>query len=296
MIYWLGVVELIQKKDSFRKEDGGMERLKMPVSQGEGDHQKVLIVARHGEDDPTLTVELDQPLLPSSVSDVEKLGAEIVECFRRAASFHKIEIFSSRKKRAKQSSLILNRVFEAAGIPSDVIEEDGLCEFHQGRFWVPDNHCAGDPCPALVESWRAFLERLSVGDIFYRFGDPCADRSCSYPSLRGLFSAYGDSQLSFSLRLYGFLAKALRDPDGKFRILMTHQVVTSRIQRIIDSVCSRDSSRTASPGDFVRFHERQGSRIDLGHAQAAALDLSRNDLVTKVILGELEYLRSHHWS
>lgn len=252
-----------------------------------------LVVVRHGQDHNLLTTDLDQPLINETILDINDLSREIATFFRTVGQFQEVELFYSPKLRVKQTANILSAVLAENGIRVNHNIISKIRELHQGSFIIKEEIISGDIYLPLLAAWKSFQEELSLGNLLYRFGDPLlVDGIYKYPQLLGWFTEYGENQLEFSLRLYNFIESLFSTPSNTLRIIVSHQAIMSRIQRLISAVNNLDKSEVLKDGDFVTKIERTGDRLVVDYSQGVVISKVDTEFILSIVRQELNYLRN----
>lgn len=250
------------------------------------------VVLRHGKDCSRLMQSLDQPLVVETIIDIVQLALETADLYRQASKFNGIKIYSSPRIRALQTADVLQTVFANNSIASTVVKVEGLREMGQGHFIIK-GHIEGTDYVPLVDAWKAFQERLSKGDILYRFGDPLrqTDSVFKYPAFADLFNTFGENQLEFSLRLYPFLKHFLSEKTQELQIIVAHQAIASRIQKIVSVLRETPAADSFEAGDLSHRLERLGKRISIELACGLVILKPYPDLSMEILEREILYLR-----
>ena len=252
-----------------------------------------LVVIRHGQDGSLLTTALDEPLISETIEDVNILSRETADWFKSWSLFSGVELFYSPKLRVAATADLIAASLTQNGIAVNHNIVSEVKELYQGSFVIKKEFITDGIYFPLLKSWEAFQEELRLGNLFYRFGDPLlqADGTFKYPQLIGWFNRYGENQREFSLRLYYFLESLFSKPTNRLRIIVSHQAILSRIQRLI-SVCNKlVDYQTIKAGEFVTNLERTGDRLTIDYAQGVVISGINTKLVLNVVKRELDYLR-----
>lgn len=252
--------------------------------------QDLLILCRHGVDDNTLTVELNQPLIEETKEDIVVLGDEISE-FGLDIGIPSFGIDSSNRLRAIQTADILADQIRKAEIEVVLSESDRIREIKQGDFIIKD-HVDGEDYQPLLDAWSVWQQKLDDCELLYRFGDPLIDSmgGARYPELVGWFNEFGENQQEFSIRLYLYLLDLISGPVERFPVVVCHQATCSRIQRILSAISRIESAGVFDPGQFVKYLEKEGSRYTINPACGVVLSRPSRELSVAVLQKEIDYL------
>ncbi|MDD5289966.1 MAG: phosphoglycerate mutase family protein [Patescibacteria group bacterium] len=253
------------------------------------------VVIRHGEDDNHLTPSLDQPLSANSIEEVEQLAIEVSKfCSCPDDRNSGVTIFHSPKIRTRQTASIVASFCKLAKIDVNIVMDNDLREMDQGRFIIR-NHVDGNDYPPLMQAWSAFQKKMVQSDLLYRFGDPLINRKgeAEFPELLDWFLSFGENQKEFSLRLYRFLSTILLPLKGRIPIIVAHQALASRIQKIFHVLNNADIEHKMEPGYLVCELERTGSRVSLNHACGAVVPKPINMAhVISILSREIDFLEN----
>lgn len=254
--------------------------------------EEVLVLVRHGVDDPALTQDLDQPLVEETKPDIKTLSEELAKLCARAGT-DRVVLRHSIRLRAIQTASIIADELRTANIQTETIEAPGVREIYQGNFLIRD-HVPGTQYEPLVNAWDAWQQKLDAHELLYRFGDPLLNDSgaMEFPKLKGWFEKFGEHQGDFSLRLYRALREVFADSRGGLQVIVGHQASCSRIQRIISAALQLGGVDYFRSGHFVKFLERKGSRSTIDPACAIALMKPDSSIIVPVLEKEIAYLET----
>ncbi len=261
---------------------------------------ELAILVRHGIDVPTLSVELNQPLIEETKPNIRLLATEIIDKYKKA-DVEEFHIQSSNRLRAIQTSNILVEEFAAANIPTLISETVGLRELYQGTFVIAENLIRGTEYLPFLDAWKVWQQKLDLqkqkldtGAILYRFGDPAIDINgdMAHPELSGWFKEFGENQGEFSLRLYLFLLKTFKSTSNSLEIIVAHQSSCSRIQRIFSAASRLTGPNEFKAGDFVKSLEKRGSHVKIEPASGVIVKKPNRAVITSILEKEIEFLRS----
>lgn len=262
-------------------------------NRGAAENDKMFIAARHGEDEARLTTELNQPLKQEAIQEVQRLGQEVAEYYLRHQEKYPdgIRLISSPRIRARQTSEIIASKLDEYGVRRQIDQAPEIEEINQGDFIV-SNHQDGEIYAPLEDAWAAFILELKNGNIHYNFGDPLEqeDGSYKYKELIEFFNIFGEDEARFSVRLYSFLLKVFREERQSLNILITHQVIVSRIQKILDAASKIADPEAFTVGTFVSDMEHKGERINIGHAEGVVVKDYNYEAIGRVLERELGFL------
>jgi broad specificity phosphatase PhoE len=252
----------------------------------------VLVLIRHGIDDPVLTQQLNQPLIEQTKPDIRTLSKQVIELCRRIGT-NSIILRHSNRLRAIETADIIAKELLTTNLSTKIIETEGVREIHQGDFIIR-GHITGTEYKPLVNAWKAWQKKLDECELLYHFGDPHPDKFgiIEFPELVGWFNTFGENQADFSLRLYRTLREVFAESrnDDCLQVIVGHQASCSRMQRIISASSQLSSAGDFEPGHFVRFHEKKGSRVTIDPACGVALRKPDRDLMVSVLEREIKYL------
>lgn len=252
----------------------------------------VLVLIRHGIDDPVLSQDLNQPLIEETKPDIKTLGKQLISLCGRIGADRIVLRHSNRLRAIQTASIIVEELF-AIDMPTEIMETAGVREIYQGDFIIKD-HVTGTEYKPLVDAWNAWQKKLDACELLYRFGDPLPDSSgnAEFPELTGWFKAFGEHQGDFSLRLYRMLKEIFEESCDGLQVIVGHQASCSRMQRIISAASWLNSAEDFKSGDFVKFLEKKGSRITIDPACGFALRKPDQNLIVSVLEKEIKYLES----
>jgi broad specificity phosphatase PhoE len=254
---------------------------------------KLMVLIRHGVDDPTLTHDLNQPLIEETKPDIRILGDGLIHfCVRR--SVNRVFLYHSNRLRAIQTANIVAEQLAAVNMNIDVFETVGVREIYQGHFRITEDHVHGTEYKPLLDAWIAWQQKLDACELLYRFGDPVTDPKgkSQYPDLVGWFEKLGEHQADFSLRLYRLLEELFDDSGQGLRVIVGHQASCSRIQRILSAVENLENVDQFKPGEFVTVLEKQGERTTIEPACGVVIKKPDRKLALDVFRKEICFLKS----
>lgn len=253
------------------------------------------IVGRHGKDLPYLSQDLDQNLTEETIADVIEMADAIADYYISHKEYFPegVKIFYSAKIRAKQTAFIVKAESVKRGINVELSPSAALQEIYQGEFKI-DKQVNNEVYPPLEEAWSAFAEGVRDEKLFYRFGEPQKDEigKEKYPKLAEYFTKSGENQIEFSIRIYEFLRDFLRLPDNKMYVIVTHQAIASRIQRIINAL-EKISEDQLVPGKMflIGLLEQSQERTGLGFAESVVVNPSNRGKMASLLEREVSYLK-----
>ena len=253
---------------------------------------QVLVLIRHGVDVSVLSKDLNQPLTEETKPDIRTLAKQVIK-FCEKTRTKTTRIWHSNRLRAIQTASIVAEEFFSANIPTEISETTGVREIYQGDF-VIKNHTHGNDYKLLVDAWQAWQEKLDASELLYRFGNPNireGDRA-EYPELEGWFEKFGEHQADFSLRIYSFLRELFECNGDDLQIVIGHQASCSRIQRIVNAARTIASAHDFQHGEFVKFLEKKGLRINIEPAGGVVIKKPERILIISILKKEIGYLKS----
>lgn len=252
---------------------------------------QLLVLIRHGVDVPTLSQDLNQPLIEETKPDIRTLSKQLIRfCGRIGAS--KTIIHHSNRLRAIQTTDIVAEELFAANLSTVIHETSGVREIYQGNFRITEDHVHGTDYKPLQDAWIAWQQKLDACELLYRFGDPITDDlgKSQYPDLVGWFEQFGEHQADFSLRLYRLLRDVFEHEETELQIIVGHQASCSRIQRILSAASRLRSAGQFDPGEFVRVLEKSGDRRTIDPACGVVVEKPTRALIMEVLEKEIAFL------
>jgi len=254
---------------------------------------KSVLAIRHGEDESILDGSYNRPLIPETIPVIQTLGNDIADMLYQSAEVPGVRIYHSSKLRTSQTAAILEQCLTERSIQAERVHSELINELCQGELNLDRPYIGDEQYEPLHKAWKAFQEAIRTGDLYYRFGDPVRNGSgCKYPELVTHFRGFGENQIEFSKRIYEFLLRLVDCAGDHLPLIITHQAVVSRFQRITD-VCSKiDCSDSLAPGQLVRELEKTGQRLPVEHAEGVMIKLTNASVLREVLLRELDYLNS----
>ena len=255
--------------------------------------EQLLVLIRHGVDVPTLSQDLNQPLIENTKPDIRTLSKQLIRfCGRVGVS--KIIIYHSNRLRAIQTTDIIAEELFTANLSTEIQETVGIREIYQGNFRIKEDHINGTEYKPLLDAWIAWQHKLDSHELLYRFGDPVTDSSgkSGYPDLVGWFEEFGEHQADFSLRLYKLLKDVFEQTRTGIRVIVGHQASCSRIQRILSAASRLQSADQFEPGAFVRVLEKSGDRTTIEPACGVVVKKPHPALMVEILQKEIAFLES----
>jgi len=195
---------------------------------------KEFFLVRHGKDNEVLSTELNQPLVPELLFQIDNLALNVKKLFSTKVV---LSIIYGPSKRTAQTAQHLSGALLKSGYVVNLDEDTDIREFCQGRFRVEHSFLANGKYAPLEKAWEIFNTKIAEGEIHYKFGDPIVrvDGKPVFPFLQDFFSEYGETQSDFLFRIRSFISKigVGKRVSNHLRLVITHQAVASRIQREI---------------------------------------------------------------
>lgn len=254
------------------------------------------LLLRHGEDKTTLSTELNQPLDGEKIHAIHDFASEAKKFYQIEAKKHNwsgVVIIHGPKIRTTETAEICAAVISNNGIPVSIQEEPLLGEMQQGKFIVNPNIINPDlSYPPLQIAWKVFRNEMSEGNLDYRFGDPSrATNEEERKMLEKYFQAFGECQREITWRVYKFLNGLKSTDSSKMHLVVTHQVVISKIQRTASAMANQYyHNNTQEVGVFSKHIEQTGGRTDVLPANAVAISLGCLRWAGEKLKSELIYL------
>ena len=198
------------------------------------DPSKEFLLVRHGQDNDTLDTNLNQPLIPDSINQIEGIVSRVKVIFSTEITF---TVVYGPSKRTSQTAQHLAGTLSKFGYNLDLQEDADIKEFYQGQFHVDHSLLTNGRYVPLETAWEIFNNKILDGQIHYRFGDPIVntDGEPTFPLLQSFFIRYGESQSNFLVRIRRLISRVNNDQrlPNNLLVVVTHQAVASRIQREI---------------------------------------------------------------
>ncbi len=226
-----------------------------------------ILILRHLDDVQDFRVHYrNTPIVESEAARVPGITQGILSTFT-ASRKTKIQLIASRQLRAEQTAdlvaLALRNTLPAAAV--SIRLDNRIRDLYHGRYVIPKNYTSGEKLPALSLATKAYVEQtFTCNNMDYRNGDPLNGQ---YSALEGLFSEFGESQRSFSLRFYAFMDDFLQtvdnNPDTLF-VIVAHTATVFRmfeLYYLIYDLANRNGSITEGELSFDEWqHARQLDR------------------------------------
>lgn len=220
-----------------------------------------ILILRHLEDIQDFRVHYrNTPIIPSEKK--KTLGiAELINDFAKESYKTKVCFISSEQLRAKDTAKLVGNKLSQLGsnlyIKLDI--DNRIRDLYHGEYAIPDNYQIGQKLPALAISTKCYIDQtFSRRNIDYRNGDTYGDK---YPNLKNLFRSFGETQRSFSIRFYSFMAyflsKIETEPNTLF-IIVAHTAIAFRL---FELSLIEDYSQIKL-GDLTFEEWSQASRLD----------------------------------
>lgn len=252
-----------------------------------------IVLVRHGVDDPTLSKDLNQPLVEETKPDIKLLANKLIR-FVGSIDVNEVNMYHSNRLRAIQTASIIAEQLFSADINTHLQESVGIREIYQGDFIIAEDHVHGNDYQPLVDAWVVWQQKLDDCELEYRFGDPLCNPSGSptYPELVGWFNSFGENQAEFSLRLYRLLFDIFKNESPLLDVVIGHQASCSRIQRILNSVSKLTTPSEFEAGEFVRFLEKKGNRLTVEPASGVVIRKPEREITLDVLQKEIGFLET----
>jgi broad specificity phosphatase PhoE len=261
--------------ESNSPSNGQQDETKLHFNKGPVDVRKHIIAIRHGENEPALENERNQPLTPEGQEQAKELGRDIADFYSKHSEDYPggVLMIRSSKTRTRQTSAICQEVLESHQIAIEVRESEDVREIEQGDMIIQGHQNPEDIYPPLHSAWLAFQQELRQGNIHYYFGDAVEQESglYKYKELIEYFNIFGESEADFTIRLYKFLIDNFKLSTDQLLVIVTHQGIVSRIQRICDLATRvmQDPDRYRD-SNFIA-EEYHADRIPVGHGAGVIL-------------------------
>lgn len=246
-----------------------------------------IVILRHLDDIQDFRVHYrNTPIIETEKEKVPFISASILEKLKDENK-KKIHIITSPQVRAEYTAKLIVDAVRSRSLDIEVtISKDvKIMDLYHGRYVIPEDYVVGEKLPALSISNRVYTEQtFTYRNLDYRNGDPLEG---AYPSLEGLFSEYGETQRSFSIRFYDFIESFLEDvaerSDTLF-VIVAHTAIVFRLFEL--SYLIKDIATSSGGVDL-------GELSFLEWGQAYRLDRNPGNQLF-IAPGEMKYLDIGH--
>ena len=191
-----------------------------------------ILILRHLEDIQDFRVHYrNTPIIPSEKE--KALGiAELINDFAKKSNKTKVCFISSEQLRAIETAKLIDDKLSQldSNLYTNLDIDNRIRDLYHGEYTIPDNYQIGQKLPALTISTKCYIDQtFNKRNIDYRNGDTYDN---TYPNLKGLFRSFGETQRSFSVRFYSFMADFLSkieaEPNTLF-IIVAHTAIAFRL-------------------------------------------------------------------
>lgn len=220
-----------------------------------------ILILRHLEDIQDFRVHYrNTPIIPSEKE--KALGiAELINDFAKKSNKTKVCFISSEQLRAIETAKLIDDKLSQldSNLYTNLDIDNRIRDLYHGEYTIPDNYQIGQKLPALTISTKCYIDQtFNKRNIDYRNGDTYDN---TYPNLNGLFRSFGETQRSFSVRFYSFMADFLSkieaEPNTLF-IIVAHTAIAFRLFEL--SLIENYSQ--IKLGDLTFEEWSQASRLD----------------------------------
>src|SRR3989339_543001 len=251
------------------------------------DPSKEFLLVRHGQDNDTLDTNLNQPLIPDSINQIEGIVSRVKVIFSTEITF---TVVYGPSKRTSQTAQHLAGTLSKFGYNLDLQEDADIKEFYQGQFHVDHSLLTNGRYVPLETAWEIFNNKILDGQIHYRFGDPIVntDGEPTFPLLQSFFIIFIMSNTtSETVIRNGQEVKFIWHPGEILENVILHQVygflMTSN--NLVVLVRDKEEKRFTLPGGKIENGETARNALIRECLEEAQIQLSN-----PVLLGSLEYI------
>ncbi len=221
---------------------------------------------RHGEDErDKIDGQFDNSLSPRGRDQSASAAFELIHDLQ-AARKESINIYTSPKRRAIETTDIVEEILTSAAINVERIVLNDLKELYQGEIKNLAFYSHDQQVQIINDSWQAYNIAVRSLDLRYRFGSSHTDSGTYHTALNGIYSILGENQLEFTVRIYRAYRELLSAPQSleESKVMIAHLATVTKGQRILGVLNSNTYPYDDHP---LYIQEREIETVHANHGE-----------------------------